>query len=161
MAWICCKSPSKSNGCNIVSAIWSHFLFLFKGVSSKVQTFWKTDSCPDFLFLEISFRVSTYFKNLKGGPLCNDWYQCCPILLKLCTVKWNQTINKQPKCEVSNSKNKKTVFQKVWKIFLLDNYHAAQSFKQPLKPIQPLGTLYSCHRIAMLSHSCHHIASIA
>ena len=54
------------------------------------------------------------------------YQKCCPILLKLCTAQQNQKISKQPKFEVSNSKNKDLVqlyaFQKVQKLLFQGRY---------------------------------------
>ena len=59
-------------------------------------------------------------KHQMGDPYkMSNKYQCCPILLKLCTVKRKLKISKQPKFEVFNSENGKllqqSVFPKGWK----------------------------------------------
>ena len=66
--------------------------------------------------LPMIFWQITKSKNIKkGGTLI----ECCPTLLKLCTVKGNLKISK---FKVSSFKNKKSgqqcTFQNVWKILL-------------------------------------------
>ena len=49
--------------------------YLFKGVS---QTFWKTDSCPDFLFLELETSKIGYL--LNRAKFQQD---CTPLILDI------------------------------------------------------------------------------
>ena len=84
------------------------FLFQAKGVFSKI--FWK--KC------EVCARLDKdiYFSQTVECQVCSIWF-------KLYTVQQIEKISKQPKFEVSNSKNKKSgqpsCFQMVGKILLL------------------------------------------